>query len=741
MVSVPILGVSGILLMLASAGAAGEVPSMEASLGALPAYRPVRGEADWLIDPSPYKAGVFRKGDKEIVLSNGLIARTFRVAPNGATVGLDHLGTGEAFLRSVRPEAELRINGRPYAVGGLVGQPVHNYLLPEWLERMRADPAAFELAGFSVGSIEQRFAWKKRTAWLPADPPWPPKGAALTLAFRASRQILQGEMALAKLTVRVHYAMYDGLPAVCKWLTVENGSGKPVTINECTSEILAAVEAESFVETESRWRLPNMHVETDYACVATRSTDPARRVVRWGPDPKFRTQVHYRRQTPCLLRVGPRVGPDELVPPGRRFRSFRTWVLLHDNWDRERKGLAVRRMYRTVAPWVTENPILMHVRSARPDAVRLAIDQCSEVGFEMVIMTFGSGFNIESTDAKYVASLKELADYAHGKGIALGGYSLLASRRVGGGHDVVSPPGTAPQFGNSPCVGSEWGREYFRKLYAFYEATGMDVLEHDGSYPGDVCAAKGHPGHRGLGDSQWSQFRTVAAFYRWCRGRGIYLNVPDWYYLNGSTKCGMGYRETNWSLPRKQQEIIERQNVFDGTWRKTPSMGWMFVPLVQYHGGGAAATIEPLAEHLDHYEQRLANLFGAGVQACYRGPRLYDTDKTKAVVKRWVGFYKAHRAILDSDIIHVRRPDGRDVDCILHVNPRGRTRGLAMVYNPLGQTVRRTVRLPLYYTGLTETAKVREKGGRARTCKLDRRHGIEVPVAIGAHGTTWLVIE
>ena len=35
---------------------------------------------------------------------------------------------------------------------------------------------------------------------------------------------------------------------------------------------------------------------------------------------------------------------------------------------------------------------------SEPDAVRLAIDQCAEVGFEMVIMTFGSGFDIESED-------------------------------------------------------------------------------------------------------------------------------------------------------------------------------------------------------------------------------------------------------------------------------------------------------------------------------------------------------
>ena len=40
----------------------------------------------------------------------------------------------------------------------------------------------------------------------------------------------------------------------------------------------------------------------------------------------------------------------------------------------------------------------MHVRRSDPEAIRLAIDQCAAAGFEMVIMTFGSGFNIESED-------------------------------------------------------------------------------------------------------------------------------------------------------------------------------------------------------------------------------------------------------------------------------------------------------------------------------------------------------
>lgn len=77
-------------------------------------------------------------------------------------------------------------------------------------------------------------------------------------------------------------------------------------------------------------------------------------------------------------------------------------------------------MYRTLAPWVTENPVLMHVRHAAPAAVRLAVDQCGEVGFEMVIMTFGSGFNMENTDPKYRDQIKELVDYAHSKGNRIG---------------------------------------------------------------------------------------------------------------------------------------------------------------------------------------------------------------------------------------------------------------------------------------------------------------------------------
>lgn len=696
---------------------------------------------DWLLDPAPFVAFAERSPDgSRIALNNGLVRRSFLLKPGAATAAFDNLMTSESLLRSPRPEARVQIDGVSYPVGGLTGQPVHNYLAAEWESKLQGETNAFQLVDVKTGPVEAPFPWKKRLEWMTVDPPWPAPGLTLTLTFA-------GPAGLEGLKVEVHYTLYNGLPVVSKWVTLRNGLNRPVRLNTLVTEELAVVEPESIVDGPAanfRGTLRMLDVVTDYSFGGQMSANADAPAVRWKSDPLYATQVHYERQTPCLLECSPPLGPDVDLAPGETFESFRVYELVHDSTDRERRGLATRRAYRALAPWVQENPILMHVRSAQPDAVKLAVDQCAEVGFEMVIMTFGSGFEIENDKPEYLATIKELADYARSKSIALGGYSLLASRSIDVANDAINPktgkPGGA-RFGNSPCLGSAWGRGYFSKIRNFFESTGCAVLEHDGSYPGDVCASETHPGHRGLNDSQWRQWRIITGLYQWCRARGIYLNVPDWYYLAGSTKCAMGYRETNWSLPREQQEVIERQNIYDGTWEKTPSMGWMFVPLTEYHGGGAAATIEPLKDHLEHYETRLANLFGAGVQACYRGPQLYDCDATKAVVKRWVDFYKQHRPILDSDLIHLRRPDGRDWDGWLHVNPRLPERGLAMFYNPLERPIERKVRLPLYYTGLSEQAVFQWQSGRNETVRLNRDYSAEVGVTIAARGRLWAAVR
>ena len=694
-------------------------------------------KTDWLVDPSPYATAVrVDAADPEVLhLENGLVRRTFRLAPNAACVDLRNLVTDETVLRAVRPEASVVIDGRPFDVGGLIGIAEQGYLVDPWIRSAAADPEAFRFRSYETGPIAERLSWKR--ARYAEGRPWPPRGRSLTLRFDPPVSRPQGPR------VAVVYELFDGLPLISKRLVVENVSDRPFRLDSFKSEILAAVEPESDVNAPSSWEPQRLHVESDYAFLAD-SPKTAARTTFWVPDPAYTSQVNYRLETPCLLESRPPIGPAVEIPPGGAFESFTTYELLFDSTDRERRGLAERRMYRTIAPWVTENPVLMHLKSLDPAVIRAAIDQCAETGFEMIVLSFGSGLDMENEDPVVLDGLRALADEAHRRGIEIGGYSLLASRSVDPATDVIDPatgrPGGAA-FGRSPCLQSAWGREYFRKLRGFFERTGFDLLEHDGSYPGDLCASTSHPGHRGLADSQWTQWTEIRDFYRWCRGRGVYLNVPDWYFLSGQNKCAMGYREVNWSLPRDRQIVLGRQNIYDGTWEKTPSMGWMFVPLVQYHGGGEAAILEPLAEHLDAYEAHLAQNFLAGVQACYRGTRLYDAETTKAVVKKWVDFYKAHRAILDSDIIHVRRPDGRDLDGILHVNPALAVKGLAAVFNPTDGEIARDWTLPLYYTGLTDKAKVREKDGPVREYRLDRLFRISVPVRLAPRSLTWFTIE
>jgi len=693
---------------------------------------------DWLIDNNSYKSEVTEKNDV-LTLSNSLISRSFSLKPDGATISFENLMTGARLIRAIKPEAIITINGRQLRVGGLSGQPVKNYLREEWISKLSSDSLSpYVLSGYTTGDIAKRLEWKKRPEWMAQDISWPPRGKQADFIYKTKKNSKYAD----GIEVTIHYEIYDGIPLIAKWITVSNKKNEEIVIDNFTSEILALTEEESSVGDKKNWVLPNLYVETDYAFGGSMSSESCyEKSVWWVPDPDYKTIVNYNQKQPSMLECRPVTGPAQRIKPGESFDSFRTWILVNDTWDRERRGLAQRKMYRTIAPWVTENPIFMHLRYSDYESVKKAVDQCVATGFEKIILSFGSGFNIEDTSKANLDKYKELTDYAHSKGISIGGYSLLASRQVGGGNDVVLPAGQQPVFGNSPCLASTWGIDYFDKLYHFIEYTGFDNFEHDGSYPGDVCMATTHPGHEGLADSQWKQFKMIADFYKWCRGRGVYLTVPDWYFLNGSSKTGMGYRESNWSLPRREQEIIERQNIYDGTWEKTPSMGWMHVPLMEYQGGGAEATIEPLKEHLPHYGQRLADLFGAGVQAAYRGSRLYDSPETLELVKKWVSFYKQHRAILDGDIIHVKRPDGRDIDAILHVNPQNSEKGLLMVYNPLDRAIKQNLTINVYYTGVGEKATVSEQGGKPQKYDVNRENEITIPVNIEPNSQTWYIIK
>lgn len=695
-----------------------------------------QAQNDWLIDNTKYEAQIFNKGEN-VVITNGLVTRKIRMKPNAATVEYRNEMTGETMLRSIKPEAEVNIDGKIYAVGGLTGLKEHGYLKNEWLDNLISDKNAFQFDGYRSQPIEKKIKWSKNKEFNLA-----------TKGYATGREIIMEyrhkSPEMKKVRIYVHYEIYNGIPLISKWITIENKSDKAISIDGFKSEILAFPELENPVSSPENWLRPNLHVESDYAFGGF-SAETANQTIFYEKDPEYTSQANYKMETPCLLESKLKVGPAQKLAPKERFESFHTYELILNGTDRERNSLSKRKMYRLLAPWSTENPIFMHLTTTDSTKVVKAINQCAETGYEMVILSSGSGLNMEDTTAVNIQKFKNLADYAHSKGIKLGGYSLFSNRKISDKVDVIDKntgkPGGA-KFGNAPCLATEWGKNYFEKLKYFLEKTGFDMLEHGSSYSGDFCASTSHKYHKGYEDSQWAQWKMATDFYHWLKDKRIYLNVPDFYYLKGSNKCGIGYREANWSLPKEQQIILGRQNIYDGTWEKTPSMAWTFVPLTEYNGGGVEAILEPLDKNLDVYKAHMAQNYGAGVQACYRGSRLYDTEKTKKLVIEQIKNYKKYREILNSDIVHLRRPDGRNWDGFLHVDADNKEKGFLMVFNPTSEKIEEVITVPLYYTGITDEVEIFERGAKkGKKYGLNRNYEVQLKVKIPANGYNWFVIR
>jgi len=580
------------------------------SISVIDHWQDIISAKDWLIHSGDFKAKVSQTNNgKEVYLYNGLLKRKFVIS--GSSLGCTdykNLINGQQLLRSISPEAKVTINAVEYAVGGLTGQTEKAYLLPAWVDTLKPADTSFVFSSYLMEEIPQNLKWKTK-GWTSNKKQ--PSGKMLSFIFKANTTAIKG------VVVKVHYELYDGIPLIIKWVEIQNNGTVQLQINKVVSELLSAVEEESAVvganETENNiensktlkpakgMKVPEgIYIETNYAFNNAMRYPLSDQTTHWEVDSKYTSQVNYDYRTPCQLEVYPEKVKSILLEPGKQFISLRTHELLMDSYDRERRGLAIRKMYQTIAPWTSANPIFMHLVSRNDEDVKSAIDQCVRTGYEAVILSFGSHINMEDISDTNLSRWKKNAEYAHSKGILLGGYSLFSSRRISDADDVISAKTGKPGgafFGNAPCFGSKWGLSYRDKIKQFFTATGFDIWENDGPYPGDVCASTLHPGHSGLDDSQWKQMEIQKDLYHWLNERGVYINAPDWYFLDGTNKIGIGYREVNFSLPRENQKILNRQNIYDGTWNMSPSMGWGFVPLTKYQGGGAEAILEPLKDH------------------------------------------------------------------------------------------------------------------------------------------------
>jgi len=284
------------------------------------------------------------------------------------------------------------------------------------------------------------------------------------------------------------------------------------------------------------------------------------------------------------------------------------------------------------------------------------------------------------------------------------------------------------------------------------------MVETDGPYAGYTCSNASHIHHHGEADSVYMQTKGQGDFYRELRNRGVFINAPDGWQFQGINKEGIGYNENQFSLPRAEQLVITRTTLFQNTFLFPPTAGWSFVPLVPYHAGGGGASFWPPSAHLKEYELAIAMHMSYGVAACYRGPGLYDTPAVMQMVKGWVSWFKTHRRVLTSDIIHVRRPDGQAIDGILHADASGSATGgsgeiaMACFFNPATSPLNASIALPLYYAGVApgESVEVSRSSPQAklvaglrqpRTLVASARSRVLLQVAIEAGGFAMFLVK
>ena len=713
--------------------------------------------ADWLITPPTTPATVqVLPGEKNqsarIRLANGLISRTFLVADgNLGCLSLRRCDKDLEFVRAIKPEVRVRLDGGGWTeIGGLTGAPDHAFITPAWLESLQSKPDAFRLTGMSVGATVKPYEWQPKCN-APVTP-WPAAGRRVTFHFAPPAG---AGVSLKDLTVDVHYEIYEGLPVIMKTFSVHNRTAKEIVVTQFEGEHLAVQPTVS--------RL--LHVESDYSFALANATDKGSglgihmgggggrfkdynlgggttRFIRdpdWGSMATLNQAEDLFLQDPqnALLLSRPTVGPNWTVKSGESFDAFRTFEILNDSSERERFLLAQRRFYRKLAPQSAEHPLrVIAPNSGDLGTLAPLMDQMAELGFEMLL---AGSFGHSDTSDGNIKKMKAICDYAKAKGIRVGAYELMmASRGWGSPQDnfnCIDPATLRPgsMFGQSACGASAWADMYYTNLWQTIAAAGMGAFMPDGPYHGDCCAATNHPHHKGLEDSQWAQWRWMCQVLHEGQRRNLYTPAPDWYFLNGQSMTGMGFREAVDNIDIVLQTVICRQYIYDGTWHKTASMGGVNVNTLVLPGG--------MEKNLDKYERQFVGLLASGAAVSVTGHRLYDGPQSRAMLRKWMDWYRRYRDIIQGDIIHLRRPDGRELDYYLHVRAANKEKGMLLVFNPLNEVVKKELTVPLYYTGLTDTAKIREQEGELKTCKLDREFSIRLPVTIPANGYSWFVIE
>lgn len=606
----------------------------------------------WVLSGEAYKAVIKTDKDK-ITLSNGLVSRT--VEKNECrTVSFKNSQKGCEMLSAPRPDFCISVNGKKYF----------------------SDSFAF--AECRETACMERVPFR-RSDTMTAAGQYPPSGKAVVVTYRSKK-------GCPSVTVCVRYEIYDGIPVIMKLITLKNDGNEDITVDNISTDILEIKDNRDMLFADSDYNSTTDFIGLDFTKYAK----------------------NYARYHFDVLEFAPLYRMNVKLSPAKTLDSITAFELLFGTDFYEHRLIEVKEMYRKIAPWCTDNALFFHLISNSSRAIRKAADQCAEVGLEMIIQSFGSGVKMESGNEHYLNRIRKAYDYGHSKGLRMGAYTLayVKNYRPVRGHEALNHDGSHI----CRCLACEWAEKYMQNVVRFIDKTGADAVEIDGPYGMMLCSGGKTHLHEDFTDSQYKQWKvSVCDWYRELKSRGIYINAPDWHFLNGTNRSGVGYEEIAFSEKRDEQLITSRIYYYKGTFSKNPSQGWGFLPLNVYHGGGKDAQFFPTDKNAFEFDWALAQLTAAGVWPTIRGKKVYDCETGKQIMKKWVGIFKKYRHILNGITVHFLPPriDTANparttcIDAIMNQLPYGTDRGFLMFFNQTDAERTEEITVPLFYTGLT----------------------------------------
>ena len=411
------------------------------------------------------------------------------------------------------------------------------------------------------------------------------------------------------------------------------------------------------------------------------------------------------------------------------FESFRVFeVFLDEIGNIERTELSRKRLMSYLSPVSLEN---CYWNQYIPEQL---IYQCQELGFELLAFLFGCGFNIETNNQTQLDYYKSIINYATN----VAGIEISDTGRNLSEYTREETDGT---YKAGLCYATQWSNEIL-EYYNNFISFDLSIIITDGPYPGWSCASEEHKYYENLGDSVFRQLYLQAQVYTCMQHKNTFIHPPDEYFYFGGNRDKYPYSEYIFTLPRWNDITISRQLMYDTSYSRLPTAGWMFLPGIPYHNGSADSTFEPLYKNINDYDYAMGMYFNYAVAPTIRGYELYDNNATKNVVKKWVDYFVKHREILTSSINHIRRPDNQWLDAILHVNHLYDECGLATVFNPLTRKVTNQVmEVNLYYTGAKDSIWVSHEDGKYEQVNLFNEYYYLLNVTMNAQNITYFVFN